>query len=810
MIAFSRSITGLRIAEQNLYVTSNNLSNVETDGYHRQRLNQYTFQSETRGGFSIGLGVDADSIKQTRLEFLETNYRNELAPYGEFKYKDKVYTSLQSIVGDDGSYLQDTLNDMWESFNELAKEYTTTIVGSYLRENSVALIAEFDGINDQLDKMQMELDNEVINTVSKINDYADKIAILNDQITRAESDGSLACELRDSRDSIISSLSELIDITAENVTNTCVNIRTSNGYLVIRNHTNKMMVDKNIPGSIFNNPVWADTGETVEVNSGELKGILDMRGGNVIGNLEHSSNGAAKEKMDIVVSFDTDMDFDTLQKSVKNFSNMLDMFNRQSVNYQLYLPTGKEVTAEGLTSFVNSLYIKASELKINASGANTVSDLLQFSDNLYGVDSQLSSDIWGYLDKNNINLTGFNSYINNPDLGIDNEVLVKMQELFDSYKADGGKTLQGFSEYLKNPKFSTEAADLQAYMVDYINTVPNFSLDAVNAYIAQTYNTGAVSQDIIDSQTPNVLANADVATYAKFRDDSNKFLMVFTDNKIGTDATRDSIATRMNEIGMSIIAVTTDDAKASWGELAEKTEGNVFDISELKTEEGAENLGISITRDFNSKLNGVSEENGIAFFRAGLNSLLNGLVREINGILRQGENGYEHRHGDQMLDENKNLVFDDAGNPVYYNLDLFIKIDEELPLQMGNIQINPLYDDVMNMPLSLSGDSGDFRIGNMLVDLTAADVFNSKDSYSTIEEHYANFILNFGQAANRALTGYETQTTVLNTAKDRINQVSAVSMDEELSNMVKFQHSYTASSKMIRVIDEMLETLINL
>jgi len=129
---------------------------------------------------------------------------------------------------------------------------------------------------------------------------------------------------------------------------------------------------------------------------------------------------------------------------------------------------------------------------------------------------------------------------------------------------------------------------------------------------------------------------------------------------------------------------------------------------------------------------------------------------------------------------------------------------------MGNIKINPLYDDVMNMPLSLSGDTGDFQIGNMLVDLTSADVFNNKDSYSTIEEHYANFMLNFGQAANRALVGYETQTTVLNTAKDRITQVSAVSMDEELSNMVKFQHSYTAASKMIRVIDEMLETVINI
>ena len=55
MIAFSRAISGLRVAEQNLYVTSNNISNVNTEGYHRQRLVQSELQKTSRGNFSIGL-----------------------------------------------------------------------------------------------------------------------------------------------------------------------------------------------------------------------------------------------------------------------------------------------------------------------------------------------------------------------------------------------------------------------------------------------------------------------------------------------------------------------------------------------------------------------------------------------------------------------------------------------------------------------------------------------------------------------------------------------------------------------------------
>ena len=53
MLAFSRAITGLRVAEQNLYVTSNNLSNVETEGYHRQRLNQYSFGTTSLGNLIV-------------------------------------------------------------------------------------------------------------------------------------------------------------------------------------------------------------------------------------------------------------------------------------------------------------------------------------------------------------------------------------------------------------------------------------------------------------------------------------------------------------------------------------------------------------------------------------------------------------------------------------------------------------------------------------------------------------------------------------------------------------------------------------
>lgn len=809
MLAFSRGVTGLRIAEQNLYVTSNNLSNVETAGYHRQRLNQYSFQTTARGNFQVGLGVDADSVWQIRSEFLETNYRNELASFGEYKYESKVYDSIQAIVGNNGSSVQDCITDLWESFNELTKEYTTTVAGGYLRENAVSFISELDSISEQLDKLQNELDVEVRNTVKKINDYSSQIAKLNEQITAAEADGSLACELRDSRDSIIAELSQLVEVSVENATNTCVNIRTANGYLVVRTQANMLDTDQIIPESTLCSPIWAATGEEFEVGSGELKGILDMRGGHVVGNLEHSSNGAPKEQMDVVVSIDTDMDHKSIDDMFRNINNMIDVLDRQSANYKLYLTDGTEVTGNQLKEFLKALYETSSLDEIDNYAGTSVSELINNMNTAYGINSQISQDMWSYVENQGLNITNFEAYVEANEL--DDEKLAQMKEHINNYLDEGNTTLGGFSKYLSSLQDTSVVEGLENHLNGYVDQNVTFDGADVKNYIDGLYDTTNVLPNMLTANSDNVLENISKATIIDFRKDSNKYFLVFTDNEINNPITRNDTAARMNAIDMRLIAVTNEDAKLSWKELAKETDGNVIDIAGFESLEGTEEIALSITRDFNSRLVGEGIESGITSFRAGLNALLNGFAKEINGIFRQGANTYGERHGEVMKDENGNIIYDaETGEAKINNFDLFLKIDEKLPLQMGNVRINPVFTDVNKLPLSLTGNTGDYQIGNKLVDLAYTDIYNSGDSYSTLDEYYSNFILDFAQAANIATVGYETQNKVLTVASEKIQMISGVSMDEELSNMVKFQYSYTAASKMINVVDEMLETIMSL
>lgn len=679
MLAFSRAVSGLKVAEQNLYVTSNNISNVNTEGYHRQRLVQYSLQPTPIGNNHIGLGVDASHVKQVRLEYLETNYRKELPKLGECEAEKQVYDSLQALIGSDGSLLCDTMGNLWESFNELSKEYTTSIAGGYLRENAVAFVSEFNSIEEQLVKMQDELDSEIETVVNKINNYAKRISELNSKITSGEAGGVLCCELRDSRESLVAELSKLVDAEVEYYSDTSINIRLGNGHLVVGTKVNSLSVDQTLAKSTFHNPVWESTGEELEVNSGTLKGILDMRGESVVGNYASSTNGSPKEKMDIVVSIDERLPIEDIEAMRNNLSTLVSTLNRQGSNYQFYTSGGEKISGDALKGYVDYLY----ELKNGGTPAIT--------DEISGLVDAGSSKVFGRI----------GNYENN----------------------------------------------------------------------------------------------------IKYREDSNKYMLVFSNEQ--PNVNYDYVASVLNDIDMRLIAVTSNDVSASWQMLAEKTDGNVYDISGFESEEGAEALGLALSRDFNSRLDGTNNTDGISAFRAGLNKILNGIANEVNAVLRQGVNTYGNRHGDIIRD-------DKTGQNLECNLDLFLKIDDSLPLQMGNIKINPAFSDVNNMPLSLSGESGDFQIGHKLVELTTDDIFSCGNDYSTADEQYADFILGFAQAANISSVGVATQESVINAALTKQSAVSGVSMDEELSNMMKFQYSYTAASKLINIVDEMLQTVINI
>ncbi len=150
-----------------------------------------------------------------------------------------------------------------------------------------------------------------------------------------------------------------------------------------------------------------------------------------------------------------------------------------------------------------------------------------------------------------------------------------------------------------------------------------------------------------------------------------------------------------------------------------------------------------------------------------------------------------------------------------------------------HISITPQYNPAANMGVSnaVAGDvdriaaamgsdvggTGDFNTSNGVGDgsnaLRLARLRQQNamiDNNSTFNEFYNGLIARIGTQGQQAQDRVRNQTTLLTNLTNLRESVSGINLDEEMSNMVMFQHGYNASARVISMFDKMLETIIGL
>lgn len=80
---------------------------------------------------------------------------------------------------------------------------------------------------------------------------------------------------------------------------------------------------------------------------------------------------------------------------------------------------------------------------------------------------------------------------------------------------------------------------------------------------------------------------------------------------------------------------------------------------------------------------------------------------------------------------------------------------------------------------------------------------------SSIDDYYNSLIVQIGIETQQCLREQENTELLISKINMRRESISGVSLDEELVNMVKYQHSYNAAARVINVMDELFETVIN-
>ncbi|HYW52276.1 MAG TPA: flagellar basal body rod C-terminal domain-containing protein, partial [Gemmatimonadaceae bacterium] len=109
----------------------------------------------------------------------------------------------------------------------------------------------------------------------------------------------------------------------------------------------------------------------------------------------------------------------------------------------------------------------------------------------------------------------------------------------------------------------------------------------------------------------------------------------------------------------------------------------------------------------------------------------------------------------------------------------------------------------------IANESGDNRVALTMSQLRSTRVTVNGQNVS-IGEGFRSAVANIATTTNAATSTYEAARTLLTQAEVRRDSVKGVSIDEEMVNLMKFQQSYAAAARLVSVVDEISETLINL
>ena len=113
-----------------------------------------------------------------------------------------------------------------------------------------------------------------------------------------------------------------------------------------------------------------------------------------------------------------------------------------------------------------------------------------------------------------------------------------------------------------------------------------------------------------------------------------------------------------------------------------------------------------------------------------------------------------------------------------------------------------------NITASDSPDKGGNTIARKIANLRDEDIMTDVTGVVSLDEYYRSVILDIGNGGSEAAKTSENQTTIVQSVDQQRGSISEVSMDEEMSNMMKFKFAYDASARVLNIIDSMVENVI--
>jgi len=278
------AVSGMNAAQAGLYVTGHNMANSNTVGYSRQRVLQQDFFSPNIGFngiglLQIGLGTDVAGIRQIRDRFLDMSYRAEAGKFDFYYAKTVTGSEIENIIGElQSQYSTDSvIKDLWDALNELSIDPSSIAARGTFVSTAITFIDKVNNVYDRLYEYQFNLNEQIKQTVTRINQLVKEIDRYNVLIMQNEITMDRANDFRDARNLCLDELSHLLDIDYTERPNGRIDIMAHGNELLVNGVISKLGLRQTSAAYPFVEPVFTSRQDILDFGE-DAKPLFRMTG----------------------------------------------------------------------------------------------------------------------------------------------------------------------------------------------------------------------------------------------------------------------------------------------------------------------------------------------------------------------------------------------------------------------------------------------------------------------------------------------------------------------------------------------------
>ncbi len=286
------SFAGIEIGKRSLMAHStqistagHNISNADTEGYSRQRVNVRAFDPLYRPDLEraqvagqIGQGTDVESITRVRDELLDSRIVGQTNVESYWATREKYYAMIESVYNEPEEIsVRGNMDKFWQGWQELSVYPDSDAARQAVVTRGQTLT---DSIRQQfrgLSEIGKQIDGDIEATVRQVNDISFQIAAVNAEIVRSRAMGDNPNDLMDRRDLLVEKLANLINVTVDRKDPDEFMVHTDGQVIVQGSLARQIKSVPQIDNNGYGKLVWTDTGIDAQFHGGTLGALIELR-----------------------------------------------------------------------------------------------------------------------------------------------------------------------------------------------------------------------------------------------------------------------------------------------------------------------------------------------------------------------------------------------------------------------------------------------------------------------------------------------------------------------------------------------------